>query len=435
MLSYILSFVKTYRVSLLLLVFGAVYAGFMILIHDPTAGDYQMFVKIPMDVGYGMDRWFNWSSRLLIESSVNIFSKHLILWKIVTIILGALLLWSLGRVLRIKRIYQAVLLFCMILLINTHLLATAGIFAASINYLWPAASFAFVVAIILVPFQNRTVNRISRVVVWPFYFYAMCSEQLAILGVLFTCSYIVFILYKRQRVPSTLWILLCVSIIGVFNILISPGNESRKILEIATWWPGFDTLSLLYKIAIGSIVTLTRLFIAPEIPAILLIMSVVAIAYKFKNLQAFIAVMPAVVIILLFIFPSTYGSQATASWSPNYFNEVGQRALLFEPNNLPDSQMVRELLLIFAVIISSLIVSLVLLCRRSPRMFIIPGVILAGFLVSTAVSFSPTLFASTTRTLYPFLIILACINYYLLNMLISTHFYPVPEAKTRLRSK
>ncbi len=430
-----LDFIRDHKISLSLLCFGALYVCFVVLIHDVTIGDFQVFVKEPESVSYGIDRWFNWSSRLLIESSVAIFSKHLLLWKIVSIVMGAILFWSLGRILRIKRVYQGVLLLCMIFLINMHILASAGVFATTINYLWPAACFAFVMSVALIPPENKYLNRIAQVLMWPLYIYAVCSEQLAVLGLIFVSTYIIYKIYKKQHVSIVFWILLGISIIGILNVIISPGNENRKASEIGTWWPGFDSLSLLYKIKIGIIVMFSRLFMAPELPAVLLVLLLGVYSYKMRIIQAFVIILPAIIIILLFIFPDTFGTTATSSRSPNFFNELSQRTLTLEPKNLPTNQMINELFVVFGVIAVGIVTSIVLLSRRHPWMIVILYFLSAGFLVSFAVSFSPTVFASNTRTLYPFLIIIACVNYYLLNKLISKHFSSGSEIKTRIRSK
>lgn len=418
----ILRFIRLHKLTLLLLGLGALYVGFIIFINDPVKGDYQTFVKEPATLNYGIERWFHWSSRLLIESSVNIFSKHLFLWKVVTIALGAVFFWSLGRILKIKSSPQAIVLLCVMLPINMYILSTAGVFATTVNYFWPLACFVFVLAIAHEPLRNKSLRRITQVLIWPLYLFAMCSEQLAILGVLLVGSYIGFKIYKKQRISAIAWGLLLLSLVGVANVLIAPGNAIRKVQETAAWWPGFDQLSLLYKVKIGLIVTFSRLFAAPEIPAVILVILAASLGYVTKNTKAFISILPAVVVVFLLVFPSTYGIAETPLRQPNYFNEIGQRAMLLESRNLPDQQMIREYLIIYATVVISIVTSLVYAFGRSRKTVIITGIMGAGFVTSAVLFLSPTLFASSTRTLYPFLVIVSCVNYYLLNVLIETHF-------------
>ncbi len=430
-----MNLIRFYKYSFVLMGLGALYTAFLILIHGDTMGDYRIFAQDSIRIQYGIDQWFNWSSRLLIENSANFFSKYLWLWKVLTVISGALLFWSLGRIMGIKRVYQAVILFCLMLLVNTNVLATAGIFATTINYLWPATCFALVIAVLLVPFKNKVMQRVSLVAIWPLYIYAMCSEQLAVLGLLFIGAYVGFKLYKKQRVPVMVWVLLAITVIGILNVLVSPGNDNRKALEIMTWWPGFDSLPLFYKIAMGTIVLFSRLFIAPEVPAILLVLLLAGLSYKLKNITAFVSILPALVILMLFIFPDTYGLSGTNIRSINYFNDLGQRAIAFDSRNLPGPAAMREYLVVFGVLTASIIASITCLFGRTLKTAAILGILAAGVAVSMAVAFSPTLFASNTRTLYPLLIIIVCINYYLVNRLIDMQFFQSTIVSTGLRSK
>ena len=151
-------FIKN-KYNIIVLFLGSIYFSFLVFIHDARFADFEFFVKEPLSLTYGIDRWFSWSSRLLIESSVNIFSKNLFLWGLITIIFGAILFWSLNRILGNRRISQSLLMFSLLLLTNFFILTSAGIFATTINYLWPISCFSFVIAMLLRPFKNEKMKR------------------------------------------------------------------------------------------------------------------------------------------------------------------------------------------------------------------------------------------------------------------------------------
>ena len=97
---------QKYFVGISSFIFGGIYAIFLLIINDPTFGDYRFFANEPVSIFYGFTRWQTWSSRLFIENAVNLFSKNLFVWAIITIFLSGLLFWSLSRILKIRRIEQ-----------------------------------------------------------------------------------------------------------------------------------------------------------------------------------------------------------------------------------------------------------------------------------------------------------------------------------------
>ena len=52
-------------------IFGGIYAIFLLIINNPTFGDYRFFASEPVSIFYGFTRWQTWSSRLFIENAVN----------------------------------------------------------------------------------------------------------------------------------------------------------------------------------------------------------------------------------------------------------------------------------------------------------------------------------------------------------------------------
>ena len=95
----------------------------------------------------------------------------------------------------------------------------------------------------------------------------------------------------------------------------------------------------------------------------------------------------------------------------NYLNHLRGVALNFAPNNFPGSHDVKIYLIIFFCICISIIISMYFLYGRTKKTLILLYLLVAGIAVTMAVSLSPTMFASSTRTLYPFVIILLCVDF------------------------
>ena len=84
--------IKKYRYDLTAFLAGMIYTGAGMIMNDPTIGDYNDFLhKWGFNPFFGIQRWFEWSSRLIIESSVNIFARNLFIWGIFNLFFGGLL--------------------------------------------------------------------------------------------------------------------------------------------------------------------------------------------------------------------------------------------------------------------------------------------------------------------------------------------------------
>jgi hypothetical protein len=416
-------FFNRHRYTFVTLFLGSLYFWLLIISHSVTYGDFKFFADLPLNFTYGIDRWYSWSSRLLIESSANVFSKNVLVWQVLTVAAGAVLFWSIGRLLNNRRIWQSILVFTLLLLTGTELLASAGIFATTINYLWPLACFAFVTAIVLNPFASVRLNVVAKVIAIPMFIFAVCNEQIALLGILLLVAYIVYNAISKIKIPMYVWVLLGLSVLAVVNILVSPGNDSRVSHETNLWWPGFEDVGTTKKIMYGMIVTFSRLFLAPELLSIVAIIAILLLAFRRKNIQAFIAALPAMVLSVLFFFPETAGTVVTTIRQSNYFNEIRNNALFFSPSNLPSDNSSMMYLVIFVAICFSIIVSICFLYGKTTKALTIVILLFSGIAVSLAVSLSPTLFASSTRTVYFMVMILLVVNSMLLKDFISESFF------------
>jgi hypothetical protein len=425
----LLDYFKRHRYTLVTLFLGAFYFWLLITTHTVTYGDFKFFADLPLNFTYGIDRWYSWSSRLLIESSANVFSKNVLVWQVLTVTAGAVLFWSIGRLLNNRRIWQSILVFVLLLLTGTELLASAGIFATTINYLWPLACFAFVAAIVMKPFASVRLNIVAKVISIPMFIFAVCNEQLALLGILLLVAYIVYNGILKIKVPMYVWVLLGLSILAIVNILISPGNDSRVSHETSLWWPGFEDISTTKKIMYGMVVTFSRLFLAPELLAVVVVIAVLLLAYRRKNIQAFIAALPAIILSVLFFFPETAGTVVTTIRQSNFFNEIRNNALFFSPSNLPTDNSAVMYLVIFVAICLSIVVSIYFLYGKTTKALTIVIILFSGMAVSLAVSLSPTLFASSTRTVYFMVMILLFVNSIILKDFVSESLSDISASK------
>jgi len=404
------NYLRNHIYLLTTLFLGALYFSILIYIHEIATGDYNDFIKIPIDLTWGIHRWFEWSSRFFIEYAVVIFSKNLLIWKVFTVIFGSLLFWSLGRLMRNSKVWQSVLLFCLFLMTNVYLLASAGIFATTINYMWPMTCFTLAIALTIYPLKNSRANLFSKILIIPIFIYAICSEQLAFIGVMLGIFYIVYKKFNNERVSKLTWTLIALSLLGIVNVLISPGNQVRVGKEVLSWWPGYYDLTIFDKVITGIVATGSRLLLAPELISLLLILFIVVLALRNRNTRALYTILPIAVITILFFFPQVSSGEKTFIALPNYWTELRTLAINFSSNKPLDNHVISILITYFAGFFISVIASLFALYGKTKKTLIMTAVFVSGLGSALLVSFSPTIFASSTRTLYPAVVAFIFLN-------------------------
>lgn len=422
----LVAFLRCYKSDILSIILGASYFILLIYIFDLKSGDYQSFLKEPINMFYGIDRWLSWSSRLLIENSVNIFSKNLFAWSIITVLLGSVMFWSIGRLLSNDRIYHSFLIFGIMMLVNFYTLTTAGIFATTINYMWPISCLLFVYAVVLRPLSSKALNTIAMIVIWPMYIFAMCSEQLSVLSFVLLSVYLIYKIYKKEHIKKTIILLLIISILGILNVFICPGNELRVTQEIANWWPEFINFSIKEKIIIGLTVTFSRVVLAPDMLFVTFTLLIFLMALIKRNIKAFMFISPVLMIICLLFFSNNGVTANSAIWLPNIFTNFRNIGLSLDSNIiLGVGGYNRAAIALFGVMGFLCIMSVIMIYGKVKKSLVIVTMAITGLAVSLMVGLSPTIFISGTRTLYPFMITMLIVDVIIAKDLMTEYFQKI----------
>lgn len=413
--------IKKYRYDLTAFLAGMIYTGAGMIMNDPTIGDYNDFLhKWGFNPFFGIQRWFEWSSRLIIESSVNIFARNLFIWGIFNLFFGGLLFWSLSRILGNRRVLQTSILLTLMLSINSYMMASAGIFATTINYLWPFAAFLFALTVTLKPFRNKKINIWANILAIPAMIFAVCSEQIAVLGLIIFAGIVIKNIIENKKVSKLALFFMIISAIGIMNVLIAPGNAVRTAKEIKNWWPEFKSIGLKQKVLNGTIVTFSRLFLSPEIPAVILVISLVFLAFKKINSKALVSILPSAGILGLFFAPiSTLSSYTSLT---TYFVEIRNIAHGMDSRNMGDIRFRFFILILAAIFTLSISLTIYFIYGKTNKTLYIVYVLTAGVVTAMMISFSPTLFGSSTRTLYFLVVILCAVDFVIIQDLIKDRF-------------
>ena len=413
--------INTYRHNLTAFLAGMIYAGVGMMTNDPTVGDYNDFLhRWGFNPLFGIQRWFEWSSRLIIESGVNVFARNLYVWGFFNLLFGGLLFWSLSRILGNRRIIQTSVLLMLMLSINSYMMASAGIFATTINYLWPFAAFLFALTTILKPFRNKKINLWANIFSVPAIIFAVCSEQITVLALLVFAGIAIKNIIEKKKVPKLVLFFIILSVVGILNVLISPGNVVRTASEIRNWWPDFQMVSLKQKILNGTIVSFARLFLSPELPAVILVIALAILAFRKGNSKAFVAILPSLGILGLIFAPiSTLSSYTSLT---TYFVEIRNVAHGMDSGHMGNVRFRMFILTLSAVFTASILLAIYFIYGKTKRTLYILYALMAGVITMMMISFSPTLFGSSTRTMYLFVVILCAVDFVVIQDLIKDRF-------------
>jgi hypothetical protein len=395
---------KNLNLPFALIIFFIMYI-FQLKINIVNGSDDSWFADISKHQPYLkwiISRYDTWSGRLFPDSMLYALLNHYVwLWRILSTVFLFLLPIFIVKILK-KDVDRKDLVLCIFILgyISNDVLNT-GFFwiTGSINYLWPIA----LGLIAMFPFANRIFNynvKVTPTLYTVFlisgFIASISNEQVALCMSAFSLLTILLIFIKRKQIAINLIPIAFVILVGTCILLFAPGNKVRWVAEVSRWFPGYDQLSLLDKAHLGIIWLYQQLFV--ELRNLILLLSLVtfAIYYKTNDIKKF----PFYTFsILLFLFISSLLISKTGDLFYN-FQLINQYQ--FSHNLIhfwrADWGFVHAIFpYIFWTGFSSLLVYLIL-AKTEQKVFVF--LCLAAALSTFALLFfSPTIYASGTRTL------------------------------------
>ncbi|WP_462316116.1 DUF6056 family protein [Methanobrevibacter sp.] len=244
--------------------------------HYPIIGFFLLMVALHLimgflgdDEGYSkllsdypltrliVDRYNEWSSRVIIDALTIILSREFIIWKILDTIL-----YTLGVYLLIKFINKdnnrnitlfGVLLFLMYPLFD---MAGAGWVSTTLNYSW---CFAFAM-ISFIPLVNELRGKKTNIIIYVLailsLIYAVNQEQscLMILGI--NVLYLIHCLINKRNISRFNILIVIVSAISLTMILTCPGNAERTVIETGRYYAEYANFGIVEKLYLGTIPTI-----------------------------------------------------------------------------------------------------------------------------------------------------------------------------------
>ncbi|MBR3614669.1 MAG: hypothetical protein IKL55_05785 [Clostridia bacterium] len=394
-------FLKSENIALLALFILEI--GLMIFI-TPNRYDDQVFLESVTGKSvwsYVGPRYYNWSSRLIIEfvlCSVLKISKYL--WILIEALMVTLAGYSIAKLFvknNENKKENFIMLVSMILIYPIMQMNSAGWAATTINYMWPMATGLFS----LIPIRKIWDGEKIKFWQYPLYVFALlfAGNQEQSCAILFG-TYLLFtvlIILKNKKIHPFIIVQDLLIIASLIFILTCPGNNIRTQTEIANQFKDFEMLTILDKIGVG--LTATMGLIIDKGNIVFAIMSLIISVYIFMNykekLYRVISLVPVFSIFGLCYFRTNINAMFP------FFGSL--KTLLIEEQVMLTAANCNNLLNVIPIIFAAanficLIMSLLLIFKNLKNNVAIL-VFLIGLASRLIMGFSPIVFLSGERTM------------------------------------
>lgn len=368
---------KTTRVLALLSVIIAVsFFVFVPLGNDDIAYFKEQTISFNWIVN---ERYMTWSSRVVLESVLPFLCKHDYVFRIVSV---AFIVFNIYSLKLIFKGFSLPFIFLFLSLFPFYNFESAGVVATTVNYYYPAVLGLFIVGVLL---EDKIASMWLVVPVIISCLIATNHEQMSLILLI---SSAIFVLKNKQKGLAA--IVLFISILGLLNSFLCPGNHLRLVAETTKWMPEFSSYSFFNKVYLG--ISSTLYFLNFSEPFFLVLLSAVLIfVYKQKLWPVLVTL---VIIYLILKLPVRIGMKSAGVMLDGTFIY-----------NFPFSSLL--ILLLFDLFILYLVIKSSFDIRT--KLVLLSLFVLANML-RASVGFSPTVFASLSRPsiFSEIIIVLAC---------------------------
>ena len=343
-------------------------------LHGILVNNYHMF--------------FNWTSRIIIDP-IMYMSTNLIPYWLFTLLTGIItlpILWYLTDDTKANHFKSMLLAFFIPFIFPLPELGTAGYIATSVTYLWPIGTLAM--SLLLLKHYH---NVIANIIAFCLLLFSFNNEQVAIAGLIIAGYYLI----KNHHLQLTVYLTL------IPNLLLhafAPGNHHRAILETKNWYSQFRDLNFFQKFNLGTVTTIQHYLFGHNL---VIFIFAVALGFAYNKKHPLTSLLPVAMVI-----------------GGNILSTVTSRPLYWCTTHNPYFNHMTIAHLSLGLIF---IVTYLCLLNNHHEYQII---LLAGLASRIAIGFSPTVYASSTRTF----VICDALLLYLAAKLLIKHYQVKPQS-------
>jgi hypothetical protein len=388
----------------------------MIIIHVfapiPVADDIYFNNRINslFDWSFYRFRYFDWSSRILIEFFIlALLRLPSLVWRIINPGFIVLLGLSIQKLLGLEknRIANWFVVFLLLIFPFREMLA-GGWITISVNYIWPI-SFGLCFLLTTIKFiEEKKISFIEYCLSIFLLIITVNQEIMALILLIILLTAAVYTIINKK--PKWLIFLsLGICMISIVFIFASPGNQNRRNVE-TMWFVDFNYISIVEKIEIGLSATLAQhLF---RFNFIFLFLSLLLFLYiNEKYCDCLYKVLALFPLVVGFVFNQNFHFLFGRIFP--HLTEIdpflSKYGLITIGNFTQIKTIIPYFILYFTTFI--IIVLLYLVFENTQKCVFAIGVFLLGLLSRLILSFSPTIWASGLRTHLFFMIamIMCCV--------------------------
>ena len=381
-------------------------------------------------LSFVFSRYQDWTSRVLIESMLGFifrFSKYI--WTFGTVICMTLIGYSMSKLFVKKENKKELIMMVLwlVVLYPIERMSSAGWAATTVNYIWPMAFGLFSLISIRKAWDKERIKPLIGILYILATIFACNQEQVcAVLLVTYILFTIILTVRDKKKVSLFMYLQTIITIISIIFILTTPGNAIRKEEEIVTYFPNFNSMSIVEKIVLGITTTMGEMLVKYSITFTIftfMILMYIWNNYKDRLVRGISAVPFTASIVLSYGSYITENISVTVQWIRNNF--VKETTLL-SPVTYTYLGSYVELIISLAVIVC-IFVSLLLIFNK-PKNNIAFYIFGCGLVTRLIMGFSPTIFVSKNRTCI--FLEFACL---ICTLLIWQEFIKKAEKKTKTK--
>ncbi|MTB35409.1 DUF6056 family protein [Streptococcus uberis] len=389
----------------------------------PVMGDDAFFINQSFSVDWLVGRYQQWSSRIFIEAILILISKQLWLFRVFNAIIFVSLLdllteSSFGR--HIKGLFLVAIFF---LFLPVTLFLSAGWLATSINYLWPITAGIFVIKQLDKTVTAKTLLGLSVLTL-----FATNQEQVCIAILLILLGKLLFLVVTKEKIHCAYYLVLVLTMMNVVLIALSPGNQSRQVQSIPTFFPEFAQFGLFDKINLGISNTSKVLLVQQNMLMLFFVtlLAVFVILYSKKWYHKCLSVIPLLVVPINIILITLTNNGYTIQAFSQYLLEKQSSPALSQVLQLIATLLTNDVSIILNVGFILIFFCILLCLWEMSQSLSLPYLFTVGLASHAMMGFSPSIFKSGDRTAF---ILYMAIIYVILSVL--KRFYNQTEVTDR----
>lgn len=382
---------------------------FHIYIHSLESWGDDSFFEAVLKEGnifdWTVSRYNNWTSRNLIEIFLVILVWHQNVWRFLNVAMMVLGAVSISKIFSNEKSKITNWVICVLFLcLPISIYNLAGWITTTVNYSWVLCLGLFA----MIPIKKIIYK---EKIIWYEYIlylfamiYATNLEQMCFILLVVYFVFICYLYYLDRKLNWFLLLGFVINFASLIFIITCPGNVSRKASEIVTWFPDYGDLSLFRKIEMGYSSTLFKFIMRPNLIFLFFaIVLFVCVFLKQKNIfYRVISLIPVLCNFIFSFFVKLYGDFFPGLLEIKYSLTQYGTGLSLDPSTwIPD--------IILSLVCISILISLYVIFENKKMFIFTIFILLLGFASRMMMSFSPTIWASNTRTfIYMYISILIC---------------------------